>query len=630
MRVSVKAFARVLAGLALFFGATGCALFDFGGGSAVKFTAESNITTKAIYGDDVDEYQQIIWENGDPIRIVSNHAVTPGQLNYADYTVSRTGERNRYSYGKLNSPESGLMWDDSWTSAYEFWALYPASAGSSMTSGNFDGTFTASIPGADYLMVAHANAMYAQSKIVLEFYPAFTAFRFDINSDVEGVTINSLSLSSTTTPLTGPFTARIGDAGVTDVVADASSSMTAVSSLVEEKENGVRSFVIFCQPHTISNLTLQCNYTQDGTAKSKRLKLADAYGNMLTFAACKQHRMQLTLKASQGEDIHFNLTIGGAQMILSILADQIAQWNGVGMRMAMQRFGMNPDDQSQWWNGQHQDFWDFWNAFQNKPINYFNQFVSGVDKTNPPDCRVVFGEPYFSNDEMALIRDFLPTVTQYTHKTTLSESISASDFLYVPNLREINQEEIDEGTVRVHGDVSIEIDGMTQLERIDLHKWPNVTIRNCPSLTNLRITNTLNVTTNVLVDNCASLSSFQQDGSGYDFHFTFSNLPSLEVLYMNDAVSLTVDNCPRFMQFSFNLAKHLTNLTLKDTPVFSIGSSYNTESVVAVSLTNCGTDISNGEIRMQGNGNATNAGKVNSSHVTVRFVDNGGNVKAEF
>ena len=640
-RSFARTFAASFLGLALLFLTSGCELFD-AGGKAVKFSAASNIVTKAVYGDDTDDgrFQQIVWENGDPIRIYSPHAVTNNNEYYADYSVVRAGENGRYSFGKLSAPADPLMWDDAWTSGYEFWAMYPASAGQSMTGFSFDGYFTASIPDDGYLMVAHANASYGQSKVVLEFYPAFTAFRINVVSDVEGVTINSLSLSSTTTPLSGTFSAKIAaDASLTGqgiefYTPSGDAVNTASSTLMEEKDGGVRSFVIFCLPGTLSNLTLQCNYTQNGEEKSKKLKLQDGGGNWMSFAACKQHRMDLTLKASEGGDIHFDLSIGGCQMILSILADQIGQYLGEGMRIAMRKYGMNPDDQSDWYSGAHEDFWTWWRntdgGFPNKIVNYFNNFVSNVDKTNPPDCRVVFGEPYLNNTEMEIIRDFLLTVTQYTHKTTLSESIYSYDFQYIPNLQYIRQEELDGVTVHAHHDAFIEIDGMSSLKEIDLHKWPNVTVKNCPSLTQMKVTNTTDVPTYVNVDSCPALTQFTADGSGPEIHYSFSNMSALTTLNLSDAGSLSVSNCPAFREFSFANANNLTAISLSNTPVFQTGTSTNTGKTVAVSLNNCSTYVTGATITLQGNGNATNAGKVNSNNVTVKFIDYGGNVKAQF
>lgn len=641
MRTRVfKKIGLFAAGISVLLMTAGCELLGIQGGNSVKFAASSNMKTKAIYGDDEEEngvlFQQIVWQEDDEIRIVSDHAQTAGGSVYADYKVSRTGDYGRNSYGTLSTLGEGLRWDEDWTYAYEFWAMYPAAAATSMDDRGFSGRFAASIPGTDFLMVAHSPALYGQSKIVLEFYPAFTAFRIDVNADVEGVTINSLSLSApdNAPALTGSFTAQIGDTGITDCqVIEGTTSQTATSSIREDIEGSdYSSFVIFCLPAQLSNLTLHCNYTQNGEAKTKKLKLVDNAGNFMTFSACKQHRMTLTLKASEGGDIEFNLTIGGAQMILSILADQLTQWGGEGMKIAMRKFGMDPDNQSGWWDGTHQDFWDFWNALQNKPINYFNQFVSNVDKTNPPDCRVVFDSSngYFTVTELEVIRDFLQTVTYYTHKTTLSESIDATDFNMIPNLEEIKQEEIDQGTVTAKPGVSITIDGLTKLEKIDLHKWPNITIKNCPNLTSLNITNTLQVTTTVLVESCPSLTSFRQDGSGYDFHFTFSKMDNLETLYMNDAAELTVSECPKFREFSFQLAKHLTNLTLNQTPVFEKGTTTNHEATTAVVLNACSTSHPGATIKMQGNGTAVNAGKTNSGNVTVTFVDYGGNTTVTF
>lgn len=638
-RSFAKSFAAAFLGLSLLFLTSGCELFD-AGGKAVKFSAASNIVTKAVYGGDTEDgkFQQIIWENGDPIRIFSAQAITNNNEYYADYTVSRAGDNGRYSYGKLNAPEAPLMWDDAWTSGYEFWAMYPASAGTSMTGFSFDGYFTANIPDDGYLMVAHSNAAYGQSKVVLEFYPAFTAFRINVASDVDGVTINSLSLTSSETPLTGTFAAKIATnvsqdgQGIEYYVPSADASYSATSTLVEDKENGVRSFVIFCLPGTLSHLTLHCNYTQNGEAKTKKLKLQDGGGSWMYFSACKQHRMDLTLKASEGGDIHFDLSIGGCQMILSILADQLTQWEGEGMDIAMRKFGMDPDNSSGWWDGTHQDFWDFWNALQNKPINYFNQFVSNVDKTNPPDCRVVFDSSngYFSATELEIIRDFLLTVTEYTHKTSLSESIYAYDFQYIPNIQKIKQEELDSQTVHAHNDAFIEIEGLSSLLEIDLHKWPNVIVKNCPSLTQMKVTNTTDVPTYVTVENCPALTQFTADGSGPEIHYSFSNMSALTSLTLNDAGSLSVSNCPAFREFSFWTANNLTAISLSNTPAFQTGTSYNTEKTVAVSLDNCSTYASGATITLRGNGNATNAGKVNSDNVKVQFIDNGGNVKAEF
>lgn len=630
MRSFIKTAALAFIGAAMSLLVTGCALFDFAGGRDVKFAAASNITTKAVYGADTEDgsYQQIVWEQGDAIRIFSNHAATDGDKNYADYTVNRTGDNGRYSYGKLTGPADGLKWDDTWTSGYEFWSMYPASAATSLTGASFDGTFSASIPSDQYLMVAHANATYGQSKITLEFYPAFTAFRINVKPDVEGVTVNSISLSSTACALTGDFTAQIAtnagstNVGITNfnVVNNNSLSDTATSSLMEEKDGGVRSFVVFCLPGTLSELVLQCNYTQNGESKSKRLKLIDANGNWLSFDPCKQHRMDLTLKASQGGDIEFNLSIGGAQMILSILKEQSWKtWN-----MAQEKYYANPPEG-------FTDFNDFWNKFTNQHINtYFNTYVSGADKVNPPDCRILFQEPYFCQTELEIIRDFLPTVTEYRHQTTLSESIYASDFNYLPNLKYIYQEEIDGGTVHAHNGVSIEIDGMTQLESIDLHKWPNVSVKNCPSLTTLKVTNTTDVPTYVNVENCPALSQFTADGSGPQIHYSFKQMASLQTLQLNDAGSLTVADCPAFTEFRFWNANNLSAITLNNTPLFRSGESYNTAKTVAVSLTDCSTSQAGAVINLRGNGDAANAGKVNSNNVTVNFFGGDGNIKTTF
>ena len=628
MKSIFKAMGLALAGFACVLLVAGCEMFGTGGKS-VNFAAASNLTTKAVYGDDFEDggvsYQQIVWENGDQIRIASNHAWTVEQDYYANYNVRHTRDNGRNSYGKLSTQGDGLQWTEEWTHGYDFWAMYPASAATSLEEFNFSGNFTANIPRDQYLMVAHTAAAYAQNKIVLEFYPAFTAFRITVRSDVEGVTINNCSLKSSdpNIPLTGDFSAHIEDQGISNYAPVSNLGYTASSSIVRSEADGSRTFVIFCLPGDLSNLVLTCSYTQDGASKTKSLLLADGNGAPMTFSACKQHRMDLTVKtSSSGGGIEFDLSIGGAQMILSILKEQI---QGSGWQLAYEKYQANQPEG-------FRDFNDFWDKFTNQHVNnYFNTFVSGADKTNPPDCRAVFTEAYFSETELEIIRDFLPTVTSYRHQNTLSESIYASDFDYLPNLRTIYQSEVDQGTVNVQPNVSIEIDGMESLENVNLHKWPNVTVRNCPNLQTLTYQNTdNNIGADILVENCPQLTSFNGDWNAQNARFVFRDLPAFQSINLPNAQSVTVQNCGSFTTLNMQQAKNLNTLVLSNTPNFQSGNLQQVEGTVAVTLSNCSTNVSGATINMQGNGNATNAGKTNSDNVTLTFKDYAGNVKASF
>ena len=54
----------------------------------LQFSAESSISTKAIYGADAGEYQRIIWQGGDEVTIASDQAETLWGRKFCDYIVT--------------------------------------------------------------------------------------------------------------------------------------------------------------------------------------------------------------------------------------------------------------------------------------------------------------------------------------------------------------------------------------------------------------------------------------------------------------------------------------------------------------------------------------------------------------
>jgi hypothetical protein len=77
-------------------------------------------------------------------------------------------------------------------------------------------------------------------------------------------------------------------------------------------------------------------------------------------------------------------------------------------------------------------------------------------------------------------------------------------------------------------------------------------------------------------------------------------------------------------------ASRLESINFDSLPLFKTGSFISVDRNVSVSLKDCGTQITNGTITLRGNGNATNTKKENSDNISVKFIDNGGNTKANF
>ena len=186
MKRSFCIFACILVGcMAVLSVVTGC---TFNGettkNNLVKFSAASSLETKVYYGDETNGYVQMIWENGDQIRIVSDRAQTSNNEYAHDYTLWHDREEGSHSFAKfvMDEGETGLRWEES--GYYDFWASYPP------VSLQTDGTITATLPDDAYLMVAHTKTTYNdQRKVFLSFYPAFTAIEITILSDAAGVTI---------------------------------------------------------------------------------------------------------------------------------------------------------------------------------------------------------------------------------------------------------------------------------------------------------------------------------------------------------------------------------------------------------------------------------------------------------
>ena len=289
----------------------------------IQFAASSAnggaTATKALFGQDVGNYQMIDWEDGDQVRIAARYA-RAGNGDFAyngpseyDYTVGNITTEGHYSKGRFKEVNEGLFWNpDLQKQEDEFWSIYPSSAAGTLTGGAYyDGSFVGSIPAItpSYaprppLMVAHSvpSSNASGATITLYYVPGFTAFLFSMfnNADVP-ITVDGFSMSA---PESAPALAGDYLAYISGIGEDAQVSIASVSNAVHEvysdlsslviAPGATSSFYIFCLPQLISDVHLLCTYTVQGQSQvTKTMDLTD-----FTFAAGMQHRMNLVLNAN--------------------------------------------------------------------------------------------------------------------------------------------------------------------------------------------------------------------------------------------------------------------------------------------------------------------------------------------
>ena len=308
----------------------------------LQFAAESSIATKAIYGADAGEYQRIIWQGGDEVTIASDQAQTLWGRKFCDYIVTpENGDESastRESKGRISrkptivdkTEDSGLRWNENASGTGNFWSVYPATTDNSIQNGNVKIAIPATTspalsvnqPSGDiikildpvngsYPMVAHATANANNALVKLQYYPAFTAFQITLlNNSGSQITLASCALSSTTSDLYGTFTASIDDLAkdnpqspVLSNLTDAGKSVSVGIGQILADGKGI-TFSIFCLPQDLTNLTFSCTYVDESGEQTRKLQLKkdDA---AITFGACKQHRMTLTLR----EDLNFDISL---------------------------------------------------------------------------------------------------------------------------------------------------------------------------------------------------------------------------------------------------------------------------------------------------------------------------------
>ena len=300
-------------------------------------------------------WERISWDEGDPLLIWSDYAVdrVGGSAHSAKYVVGKpwhvdeSGNYPNQSWSILKDDEDlGLIYDDAHSGdsdKYNFWSIYPATATTSTPAGgtgsdNNKVTFqipatqestgvasasiTQTLSGKSVsfdvdsltpdmnkaVMLAAVEGAAFNSDIDLKYYPAFTAFEFDLLTEEDELTLGKVVLTSSS-DLVGTVTAAVkagtrNDAGSNNYIGASTYTYASTdTTLTFEFPNGTKLtpetvegetttpakgviFTVFALPQDIEGMTLEF-FDADGNSFAKgTLKYG---GNDITFAAGKKH-----------------------------------------------------------------------------------------------------------------------------------------------------------------------------------------------------------------------------------------------------------------------------------------------------------------------------------------------------
>ena len=315
-----KAYFWALITLALAVSVSSCE--KFGLGREIRFRATTVVSggaidTRTVYSGDVySGNERIDWAAGDVIRVASDKAQTEGGEYYSDYIISGTpsaeGIISKADLGA--SGEHGLEWG---SGTHHFWGIYPShtltvSGGSASVTGlsisstqnviddashkTASSTLTAFAPdmSSAWMLADAPGIAESASALDLDFYPAFTAFQFNIASQFDvTITVTAFTLSSSDRDIAGTFDATLAAAGAStyDNFSGSHDITVGFGTGVEITQSKALEFTVLALPRDISNLSVTFDIEVNGAAISRSLALKtvspDAF---ITFPACKKHK----------------------------------------------------------------------------------------------------------------------------------------------------------------------------------------------------------------------------------------------------------------------------------------------------------------------------------------------------
>lgn len=300
-------------------------------GEPIVFGVGTKAETRTVYGDitssGTQKFQAIEWLASDKIRVYSPNTKRNAWKGYdqqwADYIVTPTA--TDASRGTLSNVQPfGLSWGVN--GDYTFYSVYPSpeTEEDDVPTDGTRGVFNLTIPASqapatlmDYaFMTAAAQVSTTESDNVvnLDFYPAFTAFEFELTGEDAAVTLNELSIESASGALTGAFT--VSYAGTT---ASYTATGTGKKVTLTLPDNTVLSnttplsCTVVTLPVEVTDLTLGIVRTFDGAQVRNTLELKRVDGTFLTFAERKKHRLTGIVTPVMVQLTTFDATTGSWQ-----------------------------------------------------------------------------------------------------------------------------------------------------------------------------------------------------------------------------------------------------------------------------------------------------------------------------
>ncbi|MBR2210326.1 MAG: fimbrillin family protein [Bacteroidales bacterium] len=292
----------------------------------VRFSASTGYETRTAYSGVIKNgKERIDWTAGDKIMVWSENATvrtggTPyfaGNSNLAVYTIGTITESDEKSIATITDPTgSGLVYPKE-NPGSTLWAAYPALAADKASLLDMDNnaiqlkieaeqaltqnaTTEAYAPDMQQaVMLGYVSGAKAGKTVDLPFNPAFTDFEFNLGipQDDEAaaaysVTITEVEFTSTSSELSGGFTATCGTDGKWTYVKASDAAKTVKATLGDgitlDKDNPNLTFNVFALPQDITNLKVTF-YTNEGTKTLKLLK--NDKTTWMTFDGAKKHRM---------------------------------------------------------------------------------------------------------------------------------------------------------------------------------------------------------------------------------------------------------------------------------------------------------------------------------------------------
>ncbi len=269
---------------------------------------DANDHSKGLSWERIDwsaDDQLLIWGENVTVREGGAHPVY-GTTHVATYSLSNIQKRgDNQSIASLDDKSGyGLRYDDGVSSA-TLWGIYPASAalGESAPTGSevsyaIDGEQTNDANGPDMqkavMLSVLSNASPTGSN-EMEFYPAFTAYQFDITTaTTDNFSLKRIKITSANgnTALWGNVTATIAASGAsTFTVSDGGSSITCTPSsplAISQTQHAV--MTLFANPNGSEGLKVSFVLGQTGSnAEIVRTATLKKSGALLSFDGCKKH-----------------------------------------------------------------------------------------------------------------------------------------------------------------------------------------------------------------------------------------------------------------------------------------------------------------------------------------------------